>query len=293
MSYPVKVLAMLAGVFCLSTAVIWIKLSSIEPLQLAGLRMLLAALVLSPVFFYVYRKYEGAFTRRHLMRCILPALMLSAHFITWIIGVRFTTAANSTLIINMLPIVMPFVMFWMIGERITRGEIVGTFVAVTGVIVLGIGSAQTSSAFLRGDLICAFSILFLVAYLALARKNGDFVNIWLYVTPIYAIGGLFTLLVAIPVSGLPKHIPAIEWAYLLGLTLVPTIIGHTLFNWGMRNLRGQLVAVLNLGQFLFAAVLAYFILRERLQGLFFTAAILVITGALVAIRSQPNASTKV
>lgn len=283
-----RYLILLFGVFCCSTAVIWIKLTTVDPTLLAACRLLGASLFLSPLFFRARSQHAGAFTRQHLKRCLLPGALLALHFITWIIGARLTWAANSTLVVNVIPVVMPFLMYLSVGERITRGELIGTLVAISGVFVLGWESYRLDKDLLVGDAICAASMMLFAVYLTFSRKNKDFVNLWLYVVPVYAVGGIVCLL-ALPFTGsLSEPIPTRQWLFVLGLTLVPTVLGHSLLNWGMQRLRGQLVAILNLAQFMSAGILGAIILKEVPGTLFVLAASLVVAGAVTAILTQPK-----
>ena len=71
----------------------------------------------------------------------------------------------------------------------------------------------------------------------------------------------------------------------LGLALVPTVIGHSTLNWSMRHLGAQAVGVANLGQVLFASTMAYFILSETPRWTTGIAAGLIACGIVVALRS--------
>ncbi len=278
-----RILLLLVGVFACSTSVIFIKMSHVPVAYLASLRMLLGCLILLPVFFYSVRRSGEKYTFRTLRRSLLPAVMLSIHMISWTIGARLTEAANGTLIVNLSPLAMPFVMYFMIGERITRMEIVGTLIAMGGVFVLGASDYQFGAQTIRGDIICLVSMVVCTLYLAFARRNCGELNLWVYVVPMYGLSGLLSAGAAIVLHGLPELYPFKEWGYLLGLALLPTVIGHSLLNWAMRHLRGQTVMILNLGQFVFVAVMAYYQFGQAPRGHFYIASALVISGAVIVI----------
>lgn len=283
-----RIFILLFGIFCCATSVIWIKLTTVDPTMLAAVRLLGASLLLSPMFFLARARHVGAFTARHFRRCLLPGLLLGLHFISWIMGARMTWAANSSLIVNVLPVVMPFLLYFSVGERLTRGEIAGTSIAISGVLLLGWESYRLDPALLRGDLVCVGSMLLFAVYLTYARRNGDFAEIWLYIVPVYAIAGVICLALLPIISGMPKAVEAREWWFVLGLTVVPTVFGHSILNWGMKHLRGQLVAVMNLAQFIFAGLLAAWLLDEIPGKLFAIAATMVVLGAIVSIVTQPR-----
>ena len=128
----IQTIVLIFGVLCCSTAVIMIKQSTdaMPPVLLAAGRQLLAAVLLAGLFWRDARRHRGTLTGRHLRRCILPGVLLGLHFITWIIGARLTLAANSSLIVNMVPVVMPFLLLVLMGESLNRGELLGTALAV-------------------------------------------------------------------------------------------------------------------------------------------------------------------
>jgi drug/metabolite transporter (DMT)-like permease len=73
----------------------------------------------------------------------------------------------------------------------------------------------------------------------------------------------------------------------LGLGIVPTVMGHSTLNYCMRHMRGQWVSIANLGEFVFAGVMGYFLLDKTPQWNFYAAAAFVVAGAVVVIRSAP------
>jgi drug/metabolite transporter (DMT)-like permease len=74
-----------------------------------------------------------------------------------------------------------------------------------------------------------------------------------------------------------------EWAMVLGLGLVPTVIGHSLLNNAMRHLRGQIVGLSNFSQPLFAGVLAFFFFQEIPDPILYPAGILIASGMAIAL----------
>ena len=131
------------------------------------MRLLLASLFLAPVLCAELRRHGAAFTRDHLRRTRLPALVLAVHMITWTLGARMTAVAQSTLIVNLVPIALPFFLFWIASERINRAEVAGTVLAVLGLLLLSAKDAAGGGGSLAGDAVCLVSMLLFALYLAL------------------------------------------------------------------------------------------------------------------------------
>ena len=274
------------GVFACSTAVIFIKASAVDPVLLSSFRLLGAALLLFPLFERARRRHAASFGWRELVRSIVPGLVLAAHFVSWVIGARMTLAANASLIVNMVPLAMPFLLYFVAGERIARIELVATALGLTGILVLSAGDIRSGD--LAGDLVCFASMLLFALYLALGRRNRDIPSIWLYVVPLYAIAGLACLVVGIPRLPAVASFEAREWWLLLALAVVPTIVGHSLLNAAMKHFRGNVVSVCNVGQFVFAGVLAWIVFGELPKAAFWPAALLVVVAAIIALRGAAD-----
>ncbi len=276
------------GVVALSTAVVLVKLSELPTGMIATSRLLLAAMMLSPLM-----RLEGRTRpRRSIVELAkpvcLPGIALALHFITWFIGIRMTTAANATLIVNLSPVIMPFLLLTLVGEQVTRREILGSLLAVVGVVVLASGSARIDPIGLRGDLICLVSMVLAVLYLVLARRTGAAkLGIARYLVPLYLLAGVTTLIYTVARREWQEVSSDIdigrEMLLMALLALIPTAIGHGMLNYSMTQLRGQAVAVASLGQIPVAALLAVPLLGEHPSRAFYPACVFIAFGAVIAI----------
>jgi len=288
-----RVCMLILGVYACSTAVIMIKeldrLGGVEihAALVSSYRLLVAAVILTPLFLRDLLRHRRRYTRRHLLRSVLPAALLAAHFISWIAAVPMTTAANASLIVNMVPVVMPFWLFLLIRERINRRELSGTLLAVAGLAVLGASSFHLSTRNLLGDVTCFVSMLFFAYYLALGRRNRDYPTVWLYLVPLYAIAGVLCFAVGVCLASPIRPYTFDQVKFIIGLGVVPTVVGHSLLNLSMRHLRGQAVSMGNLGQFVFAGLMAWWWQHETPHWAFYPASALIVAGAIIALRAMP------
>lgn len=285
---PWRYALLLLGVFACSTSVILIKASLTHPLIVAAVRLLLAVVVLSPLWWLDWQKHRQSFTRAHWRRTWLPALALALHFITWTFGARLTLAAQASLIVNLVPVAIPFFLHALVGERINRIEIAGTVLAIAGVLWLTGHDALTGTGDAWGNVLCLASMLLFAWYLALGRQNRDFPSLWLYVVPVYLNAGLLCLLIALPWIGTFAVTSGREWLLLGGLAVIPTIVGHSLLNASLRHLRGQIVSLANVSQFIFATAMALLLFGEYPAPVFYAASVVVVAGIALVVFSTPG-----
>jgi drug/metabolite transporter (DMT)-like permease len=280
-----SILLLVFGVFCCATSALMIKASDLHPTVLASYRLLLASLLLSPIYYRVVRQHHDNYSFHHLRLVLLPALSLALHFISWAYGAQMTHAANASLIVNMVPVVMPFLLFFTAREIVTTKEVIGTLISLSGVVWLASADFSVDPKNLMGDIVCFGSMLLFGYYLVQGRISQHFPNIWLYLVPLYTVAGTICFVVALFVANPLSLHPSKDYLLSLGLAFVPTIMGHSILNHSMKTMRGQIVSVMNLSQFLFAAALAYFLFHEVPQPVFYAAGALVIAGAIIVIRS--------
>ncbi len=281
-----SLLVLLFGAFAASTSVIFIKACTIDPVLLASLRLLLAAVLLTPIFGRELRRHRLPFNVKLIAPSVVPGLILGLHFMSWTAGARLTAAANSTLIVNLVPVVMPFYLYLLLREKANAREVIGTLVAMSGVVLLGFSDFRFDRSYFAGDSISFVSMLFFALYLVLGRKNNVQRSIWLYLVPLYYTGGLFCFAVALfRVNPFTTHYSAADLVAVAGLAVAATIIGHSALNYAMKVLRPQITSLVNLGQFIFAGVLGYLFFRELPTAAFYAASLLIVAGAAFVIIS--------
>lgn len=274
------------GLVSASSSVVFIKASTLDPVLLATGRLLVASLVVAPWFVAAAREHR-TFFRREARRTLWPGVLLGLHFISWIIGARMTPAVNSSLLVNMVPLVTPVFLAAIAKERLRGAELPATLVAFAGVLWLTGSDFELSHEYFLGDLVCFGSMILFALYLVFGRVNRDFPSVWLYMWPVYSVAALVCAAIAVFTS----DASAGPWTFrelwlVLGLGLVPTIVGHGSINYALKQLRGQVVGIANLGQVIFAGLFAYLLLDEVPLVTFYPACLLIAAGVVLVVRRQ-------
>ncbi len=274
---------LILAVLCSSTAVIMIKGSDENPYLIAAYRLLIACVFIFPLFLQEKRNYTQRYGFSQVKLSLVPGLLLGLHFITWNMGVDLAPVANASLIVNTTPAVMPLFLWILFHERVNRIEIIGTILALIGLVILAFGRFDLSSPDLRGHFLCFISMLFLAAYLAMGRRNSGRLPLWLYMWPLYLTAGLFSFICSLFFINPFKTYSLTNILIFLGLAIIPTFGGHTLLNYSMKNFRGQVVSVANLGQIVFSALLGYLLFSEVPSPQFYLTALLILSGVVIVL----------
>jgi probable blue pigment (indigoidine) exporter len=253
---------------------------------------------LQGITFAMYRLWGGSLvfaialllTRRRLTSVDIRASLIGGvAFGTYMAllytALKATSIADVTIIGALQPILVLMVAGRLFGERVTRRDGVLAAVAMLGVLVVVLGSAETPSWSLRGD---AFALCALFAFTAfwLASKQartGHAVDPLVYVATASLIGSVIVTPVALLAA--PAALPAgQDWLW-LGLTvLLPGALAHWLAAWGHRFVAVWRSSLIQLGVPVVSVAAAWAWLGERLRPVagFGGVIVLVSLGAVIA-----------
>jgi drug/metabolite transporter (DMT)-like permease len=275
------------GILVCAAAANLIQASRMDPIHLSMFRVGVAALVLLPMWVAEACRLGGRTAWTAARAAAVPGVVLGIHFMTFLVGVRMTTVANATLLVNLAPAIVPWFATAWLGERLRKAELIGTLLGLAGVVTLVGGDLRLGRNTLTGDLMCLGSMAFFAAYLVLGRVRRGIPGIWLYVVPLYAVAAVTCVPFALMRPWQPVDWTREIWAA-GGLALGPTVIGHSAIMYAVRHLRSQTVTLANLTQFIFASLLAWFWTGETPSPPFYPAAVMLVTGAVLAVRASGN-----
>lgn len=279
-SYLTESLLLLLAVASMASSVIFIRLSELPPGELSAWRLIFGGMVVFPWFFKAWRRIP----RAAWPRALAAGVLLGLHFITWVMGARGTVAANATLLVNLVPLVLPLFLLVLAHEPMRRTDWLGSACGLLGVATV-LGGSLEFAGNLRGDLICLGSMFLLAAYIALGRRAAaQFPTNAAWVAPVFLTGALVCLGSELAVGRVPDLPPPREWAWIACLVVFPTLLGHMVMNRALRFWRGQVVGVASSGQFLFAGAYAWGVFGELPAPLFPLGAVLVVIGVWVVAR---------
>jgi drug/metabolite transporter (DMT)-like permease len=109
--------------------------------------------------------------------------------------------------------------------------------------------------------------------------------------PLYALAGVICLIAGVGWMALRGDFAWLgadwraELVAIVGLAVLPTVLGHSLINRAFREIRGQAVSTINLSQAIFAAILAATLLGEFPDPSIYVAGALILGGAVLVVRA--------
>jgi S-adenosylmethionine uptake transporter len=221
--------------------------------------------------------------RLHALRSVIIGLVILSFF--W--GLARLPLAEAIALSFIAPLLALFLAALLLGEKIQRQAIWASLAGVAGVAVIAAGQMQGvhySRDALQGTVAVLVSTLFYAYNLVLARQQAQrakpaeimfFQNVCLCI--------LFLLPAPWLASLLPSHL----WLPLAGVTAL-SLSGQYLMSWAYARAEAQYLIPTEYSAFVWAMLLGWYFFGETVGTTTLAGAGLIITGCLVAARSNPK-----
>ncbi len=265
---PLKLyLSLFLGIVSVSFAAILIRLVQVPPLQvppliIAGYRMGLAAIILLPVILTTRLKELNRLSFEQVLLSLLSGFFLGLHFALWITSLQYTSITRSVVLVTTSPIFVGIISHFILKERVSRRLAVGIVMTLGGGILVSTGGYSTGKGSLWGDFLALAGAGMMALYLLLGRKLRQQLSLLTYIFLVYTTSALLLIFLSLWLN-LPLRGYSLKTYFLfLLLALIPTIIGHSSFNWSLKYLPAPVVSVSILGEPVGASLLAYLFLKE-------------------------------
>jgi drug/metabolite transporter (DMT)-like permease len=276
-------LAVMLGVAAVSFAAVLTRLSTASPLVIAFYRMIFTVLLLLPFTLGGNLAEFKTIGGRDLGLALLSGVFLALHFAVWNTSLLYTSVASSTVLVTMQPLFVVGLGLVLFGEKLNLWGVAGAAVTLAGSVVIGVGDFQIGGLALRGDLLAFSGALFFAMYVLIGRSLRARLSLLPYVTLVYGSASL-VLLFCVLVAGTPLYpYHPLDWLLFLALAVVPTVLGHTVFNWALRYVKAAVVSVSVLGEPVGATILAILLLGEKPGPLQLAGGLVIIAGLALFI----------
>jgi drug/metabolite transporter (DMT)-like permease len=220
-------------------------------------------------------------------------LIYALGFLFQYIGQNMTSASDATLLTNLSPILIPFLAFPLLKERLTTLHLFAMGVSFAGLYFLagfnpsaGLGSALGYILLLLTSLSFALFTIFNKKYeiASVGSSLAIIIAVTVILAPIAIIfGGFGTTPIALPVE---------VWTLVIYLSIPCTLIAIVLYLKGLAAVSASEAAFLFLLQPAVGLALSFTILGEVFSSIQLFGAVLIIIGLLIGIMANRRRSPK-
>lgn len=292
------IIALFIALSATSFSSIFIRLTPASALVIAFWRQFLASIfTFLLIIFSKQFKHSVNFSRNNFLYFLLAGFFLALHFATWILSLSYTTIAQSLVIVNASPAMVVILGYLFLNEHINRYQISGIVISIIGGFVIAFDSIQPSiqasnPAF--GNFLAFIGALTFSGYIIIGRiiRKTYQINLFIYTFYVYTISTIFLFLIALLFSSqelvlsLVFRISFYAYVGFFLLAGVSTLLGHSLYNYALKEIKAAIVSIVTLGEPIISSILAIFILSEYPTIMTIIGGFIVILGVFVTIGKE-------
>lgn len=258
-------IALLIGVIAVSTSAIFVKLASAPAPITATYRLLFTVLLMTPFAIRPLINEVFAITKREWVLAAVSGLFLAAHFILWFESLNYTSVTSSVVLVTLQPLFSFIGGYFVFKERLGLAAIMGGILAFLGSVIIGWGDFRIGGLALFGDFLALIAAGMVTGYWMIGQHMRKSLSLMTYTYIVYSMATLMLIVYSLLLNYSFYPYPTMDWIWFLLLAIIPTLLGHSIFNWVIKWVNASTVSMSILGEPIGSAILAYYIFSEKIH----------------------------
>lgn len=291
-------LVVLFGILSVSTSSIFIRFAqadSVNSFVIAGSRLLVASLVLTPIALTKHRLELRNISKKDLAYGAISGFFLAFHFFSWITSLEYATIVSSVVLVTTTPLWVAVLAPIFLREKINSTMGLGIIIALVGGVLIAMAdgcvwagglvcedlSTITQGGSFYGNFLATFGAWMAAGYILIGRRLRSKLSLIPYIFIVYGFAAIFSLIFILSAGYKITGFQHSTYGWLILLGLVPQLFGHSSFNWALRYLNATMVSVMLLGEPIGSTILGFIIFKEVPDALTLFGGGLILAGIFV------------
>ena len=255
-----KKIIIILGVVGASLSAILVRFSDSPSTVLVFYRMFFAVVLLLPSLLKSGIKEYRVIKKTDLGLCAVSGFFLGLHFSFYFESLKFTSIASSVVLVDteVFFVVIGGLLF--LREKMSKTGILCIFITFIGSMVVALG--DVSGGALKGDILALMGSVCVAVYTLIGRKMRKSMSTTAYSWIVYLIAAVVVFIASYATGNRVIPISFRNLVIGLGLTVFCTLLGHSVFSWGLKYEKAAFVSTAKLLEPVFASIIGIVIFRE-------------------------------
>jgi len=254
-------IALAIGVSALSLSAMFVRWAEAPGPVTGFYRLLISTILLTPLFLR-QQKQLAPIERKYLLFPIIGGIFTACDFALWNSSLKYTTAANATLLGNTAPLWVALIALFIFREKLRGVFWFGLIIALTGAaLVMGSDFLHHPTLGL-GDLMASAAAVFYASYQLTTQRGRKYIDPFRYIwlVGVSATIGMFfiNLVMGNSFTGYPTQ----TWIIFFVSAIVSQMIGYLAITYALGHLPASIVSPTLIGQPILTTLLAIPMLGE-------------------------------
>ena len=256
-----KRLIVLIGVVGISAAAVLVRWSTAPSMVLVLYRMTIAVLLLLPSVLMKGREELKGMTKKEWLLTVAAGCCLGLHFSSFFESLRYTSIAAAVILSDVEVLFVALGSILVFRKKLSRRCWVAVGLSLIGAVMVALADAGGESSLL-GNALALTSTFLLALYTMIGASVRSRISNTVYTFVAYGCAAV-TVLVLSLVSGTPLSGYGINnWLTALGMAVLCTLMGHSVFTWGLKYLPPAYISTVKLLDPVFSALWGLLLFRE-------------------------------
>lgn len=257
-----KRLIVLMGVLGASLSSILVRFSTAPSMILVLYRVGMATLILLPVVLVKNKEELRRLTGRECGLCLAGGAFLGLHFAAYFESLRYTSIASSVVLVDTEVLFVALIGILLFGKRPSKTAWFAIALALFGSVIIAMADTAAGPDALRGDLIALCGAFFVAVYTMVGSVCRKTVSTNVYTFLVYLSATVTVFFIAVLKGQALTGYGNVNYLTGFGMAVFCTIMGHSVFSWGLKYLQPAFVSTAKLMEPVFASVMGLVIFRE-------------------------------
>lgn len=292
------------AVVAVSFAAIFVRWTTAPPAVVAFYRLGLSTLLMLPWAMWERRPVSGrkkpssslwgsgTWPGRDLKLCLLGGVFLALHYWLWFSSLRLTSVTSSTVLVTSHPIFVLALSYLLWREVVPWRSFIWLFLALGGVYIIARYDLAGGKDNWVGDVLALISAGCISIYFLVGQVVRQRWSVARYTAMVYGTATVILMVIAWVQGHRLAGYELREYGIYCLMALVPTLLGHNLFNWALPYVGAGVISVSILGEPVGATLLAIPFLGEYPAVPQLAGGAIILTGIYGFLREREKIGTR-
>ena len=266
------------GILSISFSPIITRMSNSDSIVIAANRMLYTVILITPFTIKHVSTEIKNISKKNIFLNILSGLFLGFHFWAWIDALQYTSIANATILVNLHPIFILLLGYFFLNQKIDFISIISTIIAILGSFIIIYNTLFNLNLNIHGDLMAIIGAIAISVYLTIGSQIRKSISNKTYTYISYFTAFITLFIISFFINTNIFLYPTSDIFVFLGLAIVPTLLGHSIFNYSLKHLSAHFISIAVLGEPVLATIWAFVFFNELITIYQFIGGLIIIIG---------------
>lgn len=254
-------IALAVGISALSLSAMFVRWAE-APGPITGFyRLLISTILFTPLFIRQQKQLEPI-NKKYLIFPLFAGIFTAFDFAFWNSSLKYTTAANATLLGNTSPLWVALFAFFILREKLRRSFWFGLIIALAGAALVMGSDFLLHPTLGLGDLMASAAAIFYASYQLTTQRGRKHIDPFRYIWLIGVSATISMFIMNLSLGNSFTGYSTQTWVIFFVTAIVSQMIGYLAISYALGHLPASVVSPTLIGQPILTAILAIPMLGE-------------------------------